>query len=104
MTENDERREQGVSFGGLDDDLRSEAYPMAKSALLTSYGDRELELEDGTRTLREILEPIGEDTFESADAVIQSVLGMVGEEAIGRTEYTDRGGYTKVPDETEESL
>lgn len=104
MTASDTHREQGVDFGGLVDDLAGESYPMGKAELVERYGDRKLDLEDGTRTLEEILGPIGEDSFESADAVIQSVIGMVGDAAVGRTEYTDRGGHTKVENETEESM
>jgi hypothetical protein len=88
----DESREQGVEFGSLDDELAAADYPMSKEELLERHGDRELELEDGSQTLREVLEPLGETTFESADDVKQSVMSMVSDEAIGRKKYSDRGG------------
>ncbi|MDS0295426.1 DUF5789 family protein [Halogeometricum luteum] len=99
----DESREQGVEFGSLDDDLADEEYPMSKADVLERYGDRELELEDGTQTLREVLEPLGETTFDSADDVRQSVVGMVSDEAIGRKKYSDRGGQGDEDDGSAES-
>ncbi|ELZ28010.1 hypothetical protein C474_15954 [Halogeometricum pallidum JCM 14848] len=88
----DESREQGVEFGPLGDELADDEYPMSKEELLERYGDRELELENGSQTLREVLDPPGETTFDSADDVKQSVMSMVSDEAIGRKKYSDRGG------------
>ncbi|WP_310925605.1 DUF5789 family protein [Halogeometricum salsisoli] len=56
----DESREQGVEFGSLGDELADDEYPTSKADLLERYGDRELELEDGSQTLREVLGPLGE--------------------------------------------
>ena len=102
--QSEDSREQGVEFGSLADELEEEEYPMSKGELLDTYGDREIELEDATRTLRDVLEPLGEDEFESADDVRQSVITMVGDEAIGRKNYSDRGDETDVGDEEEESV
>lgn len=88
----DESREQGVEFGPLGDELADDEYPMSKEELLDRHGDRELELENGSQTLREVLDPLGETTFDSADDVKQSVMSMVSDEAIGRKKYSDRGG------------
>jgi len=104
MPTDDESREQGVEFGQLADDLESEDYPIDNEELLETYGDRAVELQDGEETLNEILGPL-ERTYESADNVRQSVIGMVGEEAIGRKGYTDRGGVTSEDEgEEEESI
>ena len=92
MPTSDESREQGVEFGSLADELGNEKYPIDKSELLETYGDREIELQNGGQTLREVLDPLGETTFESAEDVTQSVIGVVDDEAIGRKNYSDRGG------------
>jgi hypothetical protein len=92
MTTTDERREQGVEFGDLADDLEAAEYPVDKPTLLERYGEREIAFEDATRTLSELLEPLGEDRFESAEAVRRSVLNVAGDEAVGREGYSDRGG------------
>ncbi|EMA68173.1 hypothetical protein C461_06314 [Halorubrum aidingense JCM 13560] len=96
-------REQGVEFGPLADDLEDEEYPMDLETLLERYGDRELGLGDDTATLRTVLGSQGEVTYESADDVRQSIIGMVSDEAIGRKNYSDRGGSTIAEEGTDES-
>jgi hypothetical protein len=92
MASEDDNRKRGVEFGSLADDLESEAYPIDNEELLETYGDRELELQDGTQSLREVLELLGERTFDSAEEVTDAVVGMVGDDAIGRKYESDRGG------------
>ena len=94
VTTTDERREQGVAFGDLADDLEAAEYPMDRAELLERYGHREVAFADATRTLAALLEPLGEDEFESAEAVRRSVLNVAGDAAVGREEYSDRGGRT----------
>lgn len=101
-----ETREQGVEFGGLMDALREHDYPTTQSQLLEEYGDRELDLADGSETLssalaeREMAEENDHIEYESAEGVHQTVLNMVGDRAVGRTDYSDRGG--SLQDEVEE--
>ncbi|MBX0296750.1 DUF5789 family protein [Haloarcula nitratireducens] len=94
-----ETREQGVEFGELEAKLRSHEYPTTQKELLQEYGDYELELSDGSKTLQEILEggentndDVGDKQYDSLEEVHQSVLNMVGDEAVGRRNYSDRGG------------
>jgi hypothetical protein len=101
--QDDDSREQGVEFGSLADDLEDEEYPLDQDTLLERYGDRELGLGDDTATLRTVLEPQGEATYESADDARQSIIGMVSDEAIGRKNYSDRGGSTEAEKDTDES-
>ena len=100
----DDSREQGVEFGSTAEELEEQEYPIGKDELLEAYGDEELELEGGTKTIREVLEPIGQEEFESADDIEQSVMTMVGDEAIGRKNYSDRGGEMDSPESDEESV
>ena len=104
MAFEDENREQGVEFGQLADDLEDAEYPMSKSELLETYGDRELELQDGHQTLRDVLDPLGDMSFDSAEDVIQGTIGMVSDDAIGRENYTDRGGEPPDEERDEESV
>lgn len=101
--QNDESRELGVEFGSLADELEDEEYPIDKETLLERYGDRELEMEDDTTTLRAVLEPLGEATYESTDEVRQGIIGMVSNEAIGRKNYSDRGGSAESGEDNEKS-
>lgn len=100
-------RESGVDFGGLDDELASETYPIERETLLSKYGDAEIETNRGSQTLQSILGGQEMETdsheYESADAVHQAVLNMIGSEAIGREEYSDRGGSSRDQGDEEES-
>jgi len=96
-------REQGVDFGPLMDDIASHDYPATRGEIVEAYGDRELDLADGSKRLDEVLveqSESGEETYDSPSAVKQAVLNMVGDEAVGRTDYSDRGG--ELPDESGE--
>jgi len=83
-------RELGVDFGDLEDDLEGEEYPLHTDDVLEKYGDRRIEHANGSESLAHILGPL-DQTYESADAVKQSVFNMIGEEAEGRLDYSDRG-------------
>lgn len=89
-----DNRSRGVEFGDLADDLESENYPLSKSKLLDRYGDREVEYADGSATLDELLVEEGDREFDAADSVEETVLNMVGSEAVGRQRYSDRGAGT----------
>ena len=102
-TEN-ESRQQGVEFGSLAGELEREEYPMTLEELVATYGDREIALPNGDEPLSDVLEPLGETTFDSAEDVIQRVIGTVGDDAIGRKGYTDRGGPSNEDDRSEASL
>lgn len=80
----------GLDFDGLKDDLDDETYPLSNPELLEAYGDREIEHSNGTVSLREVLESLDDETYDSSDEIQQTVLNMVGEQAIGRKEYSDR--------------
>jgi hypothetical protein len=101
----DDTREQGIEFGQLMGQLNSHDYPATGEELLAAYGDAELELPEGSQTLREILgkrqSEDGDENvrYESAEEVRQSIFNMVGSDAVGRENYSDRGASHH--DETE---
>lgn len=86
-----DNRDRGVEFGALADDLADASYPMSTSALLEQYGDRELEHASGTVSLGEVLPAELDRQFEGVDDVHDAVLNMIGEAAVGREGYSDRG-------------
>ncbi|WP_247729785.1 DUF5789 family protein [Halovivax limisalsi] len=86
----DAHREQGVELGDLGRKLEEHEYPASQDELLEAYGDEELEMEEETTTFRELLEPFNEDGYDSAFEVEQAIMTMVGDEAIGRKNYSDR--------------
>lgn len=91
---NTDDRTLGIDFGGLDDELDRLDYPVTTAELVEEYGDRTLEFESGETTLAAALDRLGDQTFESSDAVREALYAVVGEEAVGRAGYTDRGTGT----------
>ncbi|USZ69539.1 hypothetical protein NGM10_07345 [Halorussus salilacus] len=100
----DDSRELGIEFGDLEDDLEGEDYPVSADELLDRYGDREVGMSDGTQSFREVLVTGGDEEFESADEVKQTVLNRVGGEAVGRQGYSDRGTGSAEGEESDESF
>lgn len=86
-----DNRDRGIEFGDLTDDLESETYPLTKEDLLDRYGDRRLKHASGSVSLRELVSAEGDREFENADEIHETILNMVGEEAVGREGYSDRG-------------
>ena len=94
----------GLDFGGLDDELDAESYPLTNEDLLAAHGDREIEHANGTVELQSVLDAQDGQTYESADEVQQSVLNMIGEEAVGRKSYSDRATNDTELDHEEQSF
>lgn len=90
-TDDGDSREQGIEFGPLAEELEDETYPLSHDDLLDRYGDRELEFSGGRTTVDEILESENETEYEDAESVRQAIFTMVGDGAIGREGYSDRG-------------
>ncbi|ELY90319.1 hypothetical protein C483_12443 [Natrialba hulunbeirensis JCM 10989] len=86
----DDSRELGVELGDLGDELESVSYPISQDELLEEHGDTELEMGEKTATLEEIIGPLNEDEYRDYGEVEQAIMNMVGDEAIGRKNYSDR--------------
>lgn len=95
-------REMGVDIGPLADELEAHSYPATTDELVSEYGDHEIEMSGSTRTLQDVLggEEFADQEYQSAEDVRQMILNMVGDEAVGRTEYSDRGTDIDEDDET----
>lgn len=100
----DDDRTLGIEFGDLEEDLENEDYPISADELLERYGDREIGMSDGSESFREVLVTGGDEEFESADEVKQTVLSRVGGEAVGRQGYSDRGAGSAQGEESDESF
>jgi hypothetical protein len=97
-------RHSGVEFGDLMSDLEDVEYPRSADDVIEQFGDREVTHANGSETVRELLEPVGDATYDSADGVRREMLNMIGEGSVGREEYTDRGVQTEGDDFEEESF
>lgn len=99
-----ETREQGIEFGSLTEDLESESYPLTHKEIRKQYGEHTIEFADGSSTLGEILDLENEREFEDPEGVRQAIFAMIENGAVGRKEYSDRGGSSpdnRPPDETD---
>jgi hypothetical protein len=94
----------GVAFGALSDDLERQTYPVARATVVERYGDRELDIEEGSVTVRELLAPLEDTTYASAGAVRRALVSMVGADAVGRTGYSDRAGTSQGVDRDQQSF
>lgn len=91
--DDDESREQGVEFGGFEETMKEEIdYPIDNDELIEQYGDAEFELSEETVTLEEILAPLQDDdqTYHDAGELETMIMNFVGDDAIGRKNYSDR--------------
>jgi len=85
-TDGPERREQGIEFGDLEAALAAHEYPTTTAEVLDAYGEHELTIPNGTRTLREVLGPLDdgdttETSYESPEEVRQMIFNAVGSDA-----------------------
>jgi hypothetical protein len=102
----DASREQGIEFGHLYQALEDHDYPTTRDELVAEYGDHELDTGGGSESFATVLKQLGDETggdetgddqtyqFESAEEVRQAVFNLIGSEAVGRQEYSDRGDTT----------
>ncbi|WP_049901131.1 DUF5789 family protein [Halococcus agarilyticus] len=100
MTDEDDTREQGVEFGDVEDELESMDYPIDHETVIERHGDAEIGLPDGSASLGEVLEPLQdeEQNYQDADELKTMVKNMVGDDAVGREGYSDRGPSTEPDD------
>lgn len=90
-TDSDGRtREQGIEFGPLAERLDNYTYPMTSADLIEADGDCELELPNGTQSLRDLFGPLQGEWFDSAEDARQAIFNMADRRAIGRECYSDR--------------
>ncbi|MCU4751853.1 hypothetical protein OB919_07640 [Halobacteria archaeon AArc-curdl1] len=83
-------RERGVELGSLKTDLEDHEYPISQDHLIEEHGDIELEMKEETTALEELIAPLNEDEYASYEEIEGAVMNMVGDEAIGRKNYSDR--------------
>ncbi|WP_049994891.1 DUF5789 family protein [Halapricum salinum] len=91
-------RELGVYFGDFGETLSEQEYPMTARRLREKFADQELEISGESVSFASLLAPI-EETFESSEQLLATILMMVGMDAVGRKRYTDRGGSAAIDQE-----
>lgn len=93
MPEDDPDRVEGVDFTNLNPVFEEISYPITADEFVAQHGDRRIERTSAEPiTLRELFDPMGDDTFESTDEIRQMILTLMPSESVGRENYSDRGG------------
>lgn len=88
-------RVEGVDFTTINAVLEELPYPITAAEFVDRHGGRAIERTSAEPiTVRELYDGMGEDTFESADELRQSILNFMPRESVGRPRYSDRGGRT----------
>lgn len=64
-------------LGELDEELEAREYPTTTDELVEVYGDYEVQTQDGTESLEEVLSPTEDQTFDTADDVRTRILGLI---------------------------
>lgn len=67
-----------------------QTYPATTNELIENYGEEQLELANGSETIEDVLEVMGQETFESAEEARYAVYTGLSSAAIGRVGYSDR--------------
>ncbi|MCU4925858.1 DUF2795 domain-containing protein [Halobacteria archaeon AArc-dxtr1] len=70
--------------------LAEHEYPATTDDLIDAYGDRTLDLQNGTETLAEVLSRSEPETFQTAEDAQFALYAAVSRKAIGRVGYSDR--------------
>ncbi|ARS89596.1 DUF5789 family protein [Natrarchaeobaculum aegyptiacum] len=65
-------------------------YPATTEELIEAYGDRTLELPNGSETVGDVLARLESETFETQEDVEFAVTCALSDKAIGRVGYSDR--------------
>ena len=97
MTDEDDAREHGVEFGDVEDELESLDYPVDHETVIERHGDATIGLPDGSTSLEEVLEPLQDEAqiYQDPDELTTMIKNMVGDDAVGREDYSDRGPSTE---------
>lgn len=64
-------------LGELDSALTAHEYPTTTNDLVEAYGDYEIETQNGTNSLEDVLASTEDQTFVSADDVRSRILGLI---------------------------
>jgi len=68
-------------------------FPATTEELIEAYGDRTIELPNGTARLGDVLARAGSETYATANDAQSALFCGLGHEAIGRRYYSDRDAY-----------
>lgn len=74
----------------LEQTFAAHSYPTSTAELIESHGDHQVDLPNGTVTLREILSHMPDETLATPEEARLTTCSALSEKAIGRKGYSDR--------------
>lgn len=94
---------EGVDFTEINPVLESLSYPTTANEIVDEHGDVEMERTNTDAiTVAELFGQMGDNTFDSEEAVRQMLLSQMPNDSEGRQNYSDRGGSQPVETEAAE--
>ncbi|WP_049904514.1 DUF5789 family protein [Natrialba asiatica] len=69
--------ETGEELGDLDEAIENQDYPTTTDELIEAHGDREVETQEGWKSIDEVLAPIDNERYDSADDVRNRIQGLI---------------------------
>ena len=69
-------------------------YPIDHASVIERIGTIRIAApeERSAETVSKIIDPLDQQTYDSADELFETIIGNLGDEYIGRKFYDDRGG------------
>ncbi len=77
-------------LNGTGEMIDAHEYPATTEEMIEAYGERTLELPNGSESVEEVLARLDSETFESSEEARFAVYSAVSKKAIGRVGYSDR--------------
>lgn len=72
-----EREDPDGQLDALDEVLELQGYPTTTQELIDAFGEHEVEVQDGWRSLAEVLDPVENRTYDTADDARRHILNRV---------------------------
>ena len=79
-----------MQLNGTGDQLKSEQYPLTTAEVIEKYGTVEIEHQNGSERLGDVLGRCDPETYESSTDLIFTIYAAMSEDAVGRKGYCDR--------------
>ncbi|MFC6716161.1 DUF2795 domain-containing protein [Natrialbaceae archaeon GCM10025810] len=79
-----------MQLNGTGEFIDDHEYPATTEELIDAYGDRTIDLPNGTETVGDVLARLESETFENPEDAHFAVYSAVSNKAIGRVGYSDR--------------
>lgn len=67
----------GERLGDLDEALENHDYPTTTDELTELFGDREVQTQGGWKSIEEVLAPVDNESYASADDVRSRIQGLI---------------------------